>query len=180
MIRFSPFLAIAGILNPLRALSQDFGAILPEKIDDRFSGSTLNQPLPLDSELNTYDAGGIAAQPPPLFSADLEISPDNAYLASLFSNEDDLNTSGDSPFSPFLLASSEMDPVNADLNPGYDESLIAYEKAPLYDWPSDQNKVVFPFNCWKDNRDGFVCKEDQCQMGKIFSFLSHVELIETD
>lgn len=169
MIRCLLFLAIAGILNLSKALSQDFSGILLEKFDDRVSGSTLDQPLPFESDLDTYDAGGIAAQPPSLFSADLESSPDNAYLASLFSKEDDLNTSDDSLFSPYLLALTETTSLNANLDPEFDESVIAYEKSPLYDWPPDQNDVVFPFNCWKDNRDGFVCKEDRCQMGTIIS-----------
>lgn len=169
MIRFLLFLAIAGVPHLLEALSQDFGGTLPDKFDDRISGSTLDQPLPFESDLNTYDDGGIAAQPPPLLPADLDLSPDSAYLASLFSNEDDLDTSGDSLFSPNVLASTGPNSPDANAEAGYDESIITYEKVPIYTWPSDQNYIVFPFNCWKDNRDGFVCKDDHCQMGTILS-----------
>lgn len=167
MMRFFLFLAIGGIADLLEAIPQDFGGPLPERIYDATGGSTLEQPLPFESDLNTYDDFSIAAQPQDLISAAYDLSPDNAYLTSLFSNKDDSETSDDSLFSPYLLTSTGTNQPNANVETGYDESTIAYEKFPFYTWPSDQNDAVFPFNCWKENRDGFLCDGNRCRMGRV-------------
>ena len=170
------FLAMAGIADLLGALSQDLGATFPEIIDSGISGSTLDQPLPFESDLITYN-GGTAAPPQQLNLADLDLPLDNAYLASLFSDKDDLDTSDESQILSYLWALTGTDSPDANIEAGYDEPVYAYEKAPLYTWPTDDNNVVFPFNCWKENRDGFVCSGDQCRMGMTIPLFSLIKLI---
>lgn len=169
-MRIFLFLAMAGIADLLEALAQDLGTTLPEIFDDGISGFALDQPLPFESDLNIYD-GGIAAQPQQLQLADLDLPLENAYFASLFSDKGDLDTSDDSQISSYLLASTGTDSPDANNEAGYDEPIFAYEKSPLYTWPTDDNNEVFPFNCWKENRDGFICSGDRCRMGMTISVL---------
>lgn len=164
MIHFFLLLAVADITN-LSEARQELEGSPSDIFYDGVGGSTSDQPFTFESDPSTYGDGGIAAQPQPLISADLDSSPDHAYLASVFSNTDGLDMSDDSLFSPSLLASTGTSLPDANLETGYDESTVAFNKFPLYTLPSDQKGVVFPFNCWKENRDGIICWEDRCQLG---------------
>ena len=139
---------MADFASLLEARLQEFGGPFPDRIDDGIGGFPLDTSLMFDFDPSTYSDGDIATQPLSMISADLDTSLSDSYT-SVFSDEDDLDTNDDFSFSLSLLASTPTNSASTDVEIGYDELTIAYDKFPLYTWPSDRNQIIFPFNCWK-------------------------------
>lgn len=161
-------LAVADIVNLSKARPQEVGVPLSERIFDSIEGSTLTQPLTLESDPSIYSGGGgIASQTQPSISVGSDLFSDDVDVFAHLFNNGDLNVS----YEPPLLTSTGTSILNTNSEPGYDESTMAYDKFPLYTWPSNSKQIVFPFNCWKENKDGFLCEGGQCHMGtNIISF----------
>ena len=162
----------------LKARPQDLTSPSPVNIFEDLSGSDWalsDQSLSFESIPSAYDGSGIVDQPQPFNPADPGPSPENLHLGSLFSNTDNFDMSdsslyASSPFSPNDVNSAEADfgTGSADDALQIDEgSTIAYEKSPLYTWPSDENRLVFPMNCWKEGKNGYICNDTNCRKGKI-------------
>lgn len=174
-MRLLVLLIVAVFVNLLEARPQDFIGPSSESFYDGGGGSTLassDQPFTFESNPSAYDGSGITAQPQTFTPTDLGLSSDIAYLASPFVDTGDFDTNDDSLFPPSLFASTALSAAEPDVEIGdadhtlYDDDLtISYDKFPLYTWPSDENRRLFPFNCWKEDKDGFLCKDNHCQMG---------------
>lgn len=183
-MRLFTLLAVALFEDVLEARPQDFIGPSSRSFDDGVGSSTLpfsDQPLTFETNPSAHDSSGITAQSLSLNPTDLDLSSDIAYLASPFADTGDFDMNDDdSLFPPSLFdwtAPSLTEP-NVEIgyadNALYDDDLtISYNKFPLYPWPSDRTRILFPFNCWRENKDGYLCTDNRCKMGtSTSSFLS--------
>lgn len=140
-------------------------------IGDFFSTPSDNS-LIFEPTLAAYDGSGIAEQLNHLNPADLSLSSEADLLAPLLTELDDLDLSDDFLSAPSIVVSAEpslaeveFETAYADNNDYDDSSSISYHQTPQQTWPSNDRRIVFPFNCWKENKDGYLCMDNHCKMG---------------
>jgi hypothetical protein len=175
MMRLFSILAVTVFTDVLKAhpqanLGQASGNFYNGVGGDYFSassdGSLMVGPAP-----TTYDGSGIAEQLNHPTLAELSISPDAGLVAPGLTELNDLDISDDLLFAPSIVVSAEPSLAEVNFETAYtgntdydDSSSISYDQTPQKTWPSNDRRIVFPFNCWKENKYGYLCMDNHCQM----------------
>jgi hypothetical protein len=163
-MRASLLLVVTFLTNRSTARPQEPPWQLWEDHHDGFDEAAWPQPFAVESIRNTYEGNDLPLQPQALYP-----DVDTAFLA-YFSDSDHSNI--DEEFPPPLspVVPTELSSTEASIGIEYAEYVpetISYNQVPWETWPVDPPPKVFPFNCWQEDKDGYLCKDSQCQMGTL-------------